>query len=95
MQTCTVFKMRVVDRSQMTRIAEKMQPVVVEKGQVVARQGDSCDVIWFVASGSLQCEVDRVEVTRPCGLEPRSQTLDRGVVVRSDFRAGVERHKLA
>ena len=83
----------------MTRIAEKMRPVEVEKGQVVARQGDSCDVIWFVASGSLcdtlQCEVDRVEVTRPCGLEPRSQTLDRGVVVRSDFRAGVERHKLA
>jgi CRP-like cAMP-binding protein len=80
-----VFKMRVVDRSQMTRIAEKMQPVVVEKGQVVARQGDSCDVIWFVASGSLcdtlQCEVDRVEVTRPCGLEPRSQTLGPGACI--------------
>ena len=77
--------MRVVDRSQMTRIAEKMRPVEVEKGQVVARKGDSCDVIWFVASGSLRCEVDGIEL----------QTLDRGVVVRSDFRAGVERHELA
>jgi CRP-like cAMP-binding protein len=65
----------------MTRIAEKMRPVEVEKGQVVARQGDSCDVIWFVASGSLQCEVDRVEITRPCGLEPRSQTLGPGACI--------------
>jgi CRP-like cAMP-binding protein len=61
-QTCTAFRMRVVDRSQMTRIAEKMRPVEVEKGQVVARKGDSCDVIWFVASGSLRCEVDGIEL---------------------------------
>jgi CRP-like cAMP-binding protein len=48
----------------MTRIAEKMRPVEVESGQVVAKKGDSCDVIWFVASGSLRCEVDGIEVQK-------------------------------
>jgi hypothetical protein len=63
-QTCTAFKMRVVDRSQMTRIAERMRPVEVESGQVVAKKGDSCDVIWFVASGSLRCTIDGIEVQK-------------------------------
>ena len=34
----------------------------VEDGQAVAKRGDHCDVIWFVASGSLRCEVDGIEV---------------------------------
>ena len=35
-QACTAFKMRTVDRGQMTRIAEKMRVVEVEDGQAVA-----------------------------------------------------------
>ena len=61
-QACTAFKMRTVDRGQMTQIAEKMRVVEVEDGQAVAKRGDHCDVIWFVASGSLRCEVDGIEV---------------------------------
>ena len=56
------FKMRLVDPQEMTKIAEKMRPVVVGMGESVARVGERCDVIWFIASGLLRCEVDGVEV---------------------------------
>ena len=63
-QQCSAFKMRPVDAGQMLKIAEKMRPVVVEDGEQVARCGDSCDVVWFVASGSLSCKVNDIEVQK-------------------------------
>jgi len=58
---CAAFKMRPVDPGQMLKIAEKTTPVFCEAGDQVARLGDKCDVVWFVASGSLRCEVDGIE----------------------------------
>lgn len=61
LQKCAAFKMRPVDPGQMLKIAEKTTPVFCEAGDQVARLGDKCDVVWFVASGSLRCEVDGIE----------------------------------
>ena len=58
LQKCAAFRMRPVDQGQLLKIAEKMRPVVCETGHVVAKEGEKCDVIWFVVGGSLRCEVD-------------------------------------
>ena len=31
---------------------------------MVAKSGEGCDVMWFVAAGSLRCEVDGIEVQK-------------------------------
>ena len=64
LQKCSAFKMRPVDPGQMLKIAEKMRPIVCEAGYVVAKEGDACDVVWFVAGGSLRCEVDGLEMQK-------------------------------
>jgi CRP-like cAMP-binding protein len=61
LQKCAAFKMRPVDPGQMLKIAEKTHPVACEAGDQVATFGEKCDVIWFVAAGSLRCEVDGIE----------------------------------
>jgi hypothetical protein len=61
---CAAFKMRPVDPLQMMNIAEKARPVVVEQGAIVAKKGEKCDVVWFVAAGSLSCEVDGIQVQK-------------------------------